>query len=466
MRERSLSSKSGSARSATRWRSGGALIGLVCMLVATITGCASANPPAAAPSQASISEGATPRPSTPVATRSATPTTTVAPSPTVAPAKYLRPGDGWTGFGPVLQQAGYGVTADGIEGVARLFSPRQGQMVIDAATLLSSQEVTEQGWTLAGSAQEPYLVGLATVRVPADGLEPEAWVTQLLAVELVGPSGSLLNATEVVHSGCTSAVYTGTLAGSYGDAVAFAVQAGAEGTDCDSHAVTASGWNPRTGEQQWSRAGGSVRGATRGSLLLTTSSYDDRCEIVAGVSPITGADLFEYRAADFMQDGRCTSIDVLDYVGDGAVYTGRAQHGLFWSLRTQLNEPDSLRTYDAVSGSVVAMEQPLQLYDTVDKLAGIYGQSFGTALQRGLDVYDPVSGTNIFSLDVERFGDLDPRVNGLVDGYLYMSTDDQDLKVDVTTGEVVSKTASVYPVDVIGEYAYLSDGTIAPLPLP
>jgi hypothetical protein len=48
-----------------------------------------------------------------------------------------------------------------------------------------------------------------------------------------------------------------------------------------------------------------------------------------------------------------------------------------------------------------------------------------------------------------------------VDGYLYLSMSDQDLKIDATNGDVADKHASIYPVGAVGRYLYLSDGTLS-----
>ncbi len=67
----------------------------------------------------------------------------------------------------------------------------------------------------------------------------------------------------------------------------------------------------------------------------------------------------------------------------------------------------------------------------------------------------------MFEIDVDRFGALDVRPLALVEGTLYVKTSDERLAIDVESGDVVSALTGPYPKAVVGDWVYLSDGTLA-----
>ncbi|MEZ3160502.1 hypothetical protein AB1K54_08115 [Microbacterium sp. BWT-B31] len=387
----------------------------------------------------------------------------VAPTPSATPTPSrplsLAPGEGYLVMGDLLVDgdAQGSDVADRVQGPVRVFTPETGELLVDAAQLLGADEVTGQTWTLAGLDDASYLVGLVEVREPASGLDPEQWVTSLVSVGVREHTGRVVARVPVVTASCEDAAWGWTLAGSGGDAVAAGVSL-RDDVRCESDEKYTAAWSTTTGEVIWRVDGVSPAGSALGTIL----SWDDdpldaSCERVIGRAVVDGRELFRYSGAEHRVEKRCTvSIPDADL---SAVFESQAQKGRIWTVDVDFDDDDAQSvSYDARTGEQLQVRQPVVAYDPATGMALAVGWDPTRSERRGLEVYDTRSGATAFTMDEERYQDLNVRPLSLVEGMLYLETSDQTLAIDVETGAVVDDAVVVHPLAVMGDYVYLSDG--------
>lgn len=387
------------------------------------------------------------------------------PTATPKPSLLLAPGEGYSVLGDILVDGDVegSDVADRVNGPVKVFTPETGGFVVDAAELLSAAEVVRQAWTIVGPAGETYLAGLVETRVPASGLDPERWETSLISVGVREDTGELLAEVPIVTATCASAVRPDTLAGSGVDVVAASVSMEND-VRCASEEKYTAAWNLRTGAVQWRQDGVTPAGETLDTVLSWDADpADTRCDRVTGRAVADGQVLFVYSGAEHRVDKyRCT-VSVPDH-DLSAVFESQAQKGWLWTVDIDFDDDDAHSvSYDARTGEPRHVRQPVVAYDATTGAAVAVGWDPTRRVDRGLEVYDVRTGETLFSLDQDRYDDLDAHPLSLVAGVLYLDTSDQRLAIDVSTGDVVADDVDVYPLTVVGDFVYLSDGTLQPL---
>ncbi|GEM_PF-2479089 len=369
-----------------------------------------------------------------------------------APTLDLAPGEGWRAVRDVLLDGR--TEPNGAVGPVEVFTPLTGPVSIDAASLLPG-EVVSQVWELTGAPGQSYFTGLVVTRHAADGLTPEHWVGTVAAVDFREGAPSIVRTQDVIDADCDPSSYRVAFHGDDTDTVLLSHTV--VGGSCSDDEWSTVALDPLTGETLWTRAG-RVASATPGSALFfdPAPGYDNDgnpCETAVGVVPTTGQELFSYVTEGRTENGPCESVTLTDD-GGGAWGT---DHGAFWRLSTEYAVEGAAAAFDARTGAVVPLtEQPFDAWDPGSRL-GV------TTSDTGLDVIDPATGASVFAISRDDYDRLGIRLRSIVNGQVYLESTDQEMQIDALTGQVVSTTATPYPVGVVDDYAYLSDGTLVPL---
>ncbi|GFZ93738.1 hypothetical protein [Nesterenkonia alkaliphila] len=146
-------------------------------------------------------------------------------------------------------------------------------------------------------------------------------------------------------------------------------------------------------------------------------------------------------------------------------------HQQFWTSAVESSDAnwvdmDTMVVYDTHSGEVVLTAEhigELHLDPAAPYGWGILGYYSASSEDQDLQAYDLSSGELVFSLEEERVSELGLQVEALFDGLLYVTTSDEQIVVDLETGEDIG-TWEVLPESLwattTGDYVHMSDGSL------
>lgn len=386
-----------------------------------------------------------------------TPATTPAAAPigSTGPAGSLQlPSDGtWLPLGNNMLttqvQDGSGSVGDG----TRVFLLNgAGDTTLDAKQILNGKDVQSAAFTVAGTATDPLLALVAEVRLPAQGLDPETYVTELDALNW--QDLSLIHSTPLQKSTSADDTFTG-MDGSDSSVVAVDLSKG--GTD---HVA---GVDARTGSTVWTANGYLKAQSVNTALVINQLSGDPQapgCYDFTGYDIRTGSAAWTVHNADYQAGGSCVDLTVDVKGGD-------------YSADTPVK---SLVTVDQDSGTYPNLHLPLyldlhtgsrlQIQGEVNQFDPITGDQFRQDNFDGMlshtSVVNTSNGQTLFSLSDDKVSQLNYGASAIYNGLLYGTTTDGSPVVDATNGTVVANNTSAYPIGPVGASTLWSDGSLTP----
>lgn len=409
------------------------------LLAAALAGCQSPTGPADAgnTAPATTAPSATAQP-----TASKTPTAT--PTPTAKPAMV---GPDYSEFGNFLiKRPGFTDIKPSIDGEANLYVIGIGKVALSAKTLLPGKAIAAQSYTSIGTPEKPLIAGVVQYRQPASGLDPEKYVSVLLAINPA--TSTVLKQTEVLRDDTEYGVAK-NITGSAGNAVSFYF------SNPKTNDSTTRAYDAMTGTMLWERAGYTTASVT-GAVALESegpgvNSGGDPCQKVTGVDIATGKDLYSVNYIDISR--QCSNINI-GWSAKGGMTVGRAVGMKYVHVS---GEQD--RNFNALTGAPVTLPDQVQGVDPLSSL--VVGSPSHAYIDRApFIVTDSSTGEEKFTLDKERAQQLDADVEALHGGKLYLKTTDQHPVVDIATGKTIEDNAKRYPICAVGQWTYWSDGML------
>ncbi|MBG0738994.1 hypothetical protein IV500_06095 [Paeniglutamicibacter antarcticus] len=411
----------------------------------TLTSCAV--PQQAAVTQEPAAVSAAPLKTT-AQTPTMTPTATAKATPSLAAATNA--GDGYVPFGHFLVKPQFGEPHGWTSGSTDFYVIGTGPIKISAATLLPGKETTTELYTSIGTEAKPMIAGAVEYRAPASGLNPEKYVTALLAIDPT--TGTVVKQTDVLSADRRDNVKNLT-GSSSGTAIAFSEDASKIGGP-DIPVMTFA-YDIMSGQKLWERAGNSMANVF-GALTIveegkgkTQQGYT--CPRAVGIDVETGKDLF---SVDYIDHGTpCTNPSI------GSSVPGAFLPGLSEAFRyTRLNgTPDA--AFDSHTGAPVTLPKRILGVDPRSTLVVALGE--GAYIDpTPIIVSDAATGETKYTLDAATATKLAAKVDGLYDGKLYLKTTDQNPVVDVATGKVITDTTKRHPLGAVDSWTYWSDGAL------
>ncbi len=197
----------------------------------------------------------------------------------------------------------------------------------------------------------------------------------------------------------------------------------------------------------------------RDGVLLIGSEYaapsvcnDDYRWDFALVDVVTGADIWTASGSNDVDDRRDLGCVVVDM-----------DQTLLTHVRTYVSPEagqESTTVTDLETGVARSYPSFSLLEDPVGSTIGVFVRSDGAGTTtNGIQFEDVETGAALFLLEGSRIDDLDLTAVSLFDGLLYAETTDEQIVIDVRTGEELG-TWSVSPMDQLGDYTMLSDSTL------
>lgn len=363
------------------------------------------------------------------------------------------PSQDWSPFGPVLTTAS---TEDGaLSGPSTVFVPELGEMEVTADLLLEGAEVWNEQYLPFAEGDAPRLAGLITVRVPSSGLVPEGYVTSVVSVDL---SSGVARVEQRIDGEQTAEPLDRTLAGTSGDGVAVVQTSGEESSDLVAFDLS-------TQDVAWQRTGANLRrhGALGFGWMTDPpwsgfdcagQPYDDE----ESDQPVS------YHWTDLATGTPAFSMPLLVDGQDGGVCRNI---GLAVSPRFSMVERYNIDRYETEEMYILDHETqetppipgPINRADPVGTAGVLLHGNYRIADDEPADllVVDLSTGEEMYRMEQERAEALDLEVHALFDGILYLSTTDEQIAVDVTSGDEVGSW-SVFPLHRVGDHTLLSDG--------
>lgn len=388
---------------------------------------------------------AVPAPETSAPVSSPAATVTRSPSPTPSPTMTrTNVGKGLEPFGHFLVTAGRSEGQTWVHRKADFHVIGKGPVTIEAEALLPGKEITVAYFTSTGTEAKPLIGAVIEYRAPASGLDPEKYVTVLMAIDPA--TGSVLKQTEVLREDRSGGVKT--FAGSSDStAVAFSV----DGFYMSDGVTRTTAYDVMTGERLWQRDGYS-RANVFGALTLEVdgrgmNSGGEPCPRAVGVDIATGKDLFSVDHADVVPESICHNVSV----------------GASDLMYTHVGVSSGSPAFNSRTGAPVTLPDDLLAADPRSSL--VVG-SPNAAYQADVPfiVTDAATGEVKYTLDAVTAGKLRATVDALYDGKLYLKTSDQHPVVDVATGKTITDNATEYPVGAVDSWTYWSDGRLEKTP--
>ncbi|GAA4473756.1 hypothetical protein GCM10023190_06460 [Enteractinococcus fodinae] len=395
-----------------------------------------------------------------------TPTSTASPdpnpksSPTPTPDTYLQPGTGWLPFGSFLASS---LTIDREHELAKraatLFIPEVGVVEVNASAFLNGADVFAEQYLYFSEGDEPHLAGLITTREPSSGLEPEGYRMSVVVLDLSSGTARIAERMDGEKVSVQPAV---SLAGTAGDSIVVVQTETAEDVELVAYDLTEK-------EVAWQKSGMSItRPGEVGFGWITDPGEAAPDECVAYVNGY-GLDGHEvtYHWTDLETGSPSFSMPLM--VGGEDNDTCRIIGESLLSPRFSTVERYSMTEY-ATAGFFVLDRQtedtpqvpgPIELTDPIGT-AGLVAhgsERVSDTEPADLIVVDLATGDEWFRIEEERAEALDIQPVALFDGVLYLTTTDERVAVDVTSGEEMGSW-SIYPVGQVGAYTYISDGTL------
>lgn len=382
-----------------------------------------------------------------------------APTPTPTPVDVQLSAGEWVAVDRVLVSSEEGVAA--AERVVNVFAPGRGESSIKLAPLFDGQELLDARWVIAG-VDDVTLVIASRIRTPADGLTPESFTLELVAVDL---DGRVLNRT-FVATGASSSLTFGQVVGSRSNIVAVSVNGPGE-------EASVKGIDFRTGETSWTAVGYAVA-PTFGTVTVFSDlaglTREGRpCELVTGYDVATGRALWAVDSTtEELDEGRCRGLYIYASAGWATSYENSAVQGAMVSV--QVGNPYTggevgTKVFEAATGKPLTMlSDRVDLYDPVKHLAYLDDSPsawVGDRYGEPVSVYDTYTGSKLFELDTETANQLEFDADQLFNGLLYGETTDGRVVIDTSTGDVIAKEWTYYPLARVGDWTFYSDGTLS-----
>lgn len=353
----------------------------------------------------------------------------------------------------LAKQSGDAVGTPWVSGDAEFYVIGAGKKKLSGETLLPGKQIGSQFYTSVGTADMPMIAGAVQYRAPASGLEPESYVTVLLAIDPA--TGSIVKQTEVLRTELEGNHADG-LTGSGTNAVAFST------TIADPRAGTSTSttraFDVITGTKLWERPGYSY-GHVLGALTVMTdgkglTSAGDPCPQAEGIDVATGKVLYNVQLADQAPEN-CEH--PTPTAGGDSVGTRAQAGGRYVRIGSA-----KVASFDALTGAPVKLPEKLQGRDPLSSL--VAGGPALSTTDQPIVVSDALTGAAKFTLEAEKAVKLGAVVEALYDGKLYLRTTDQHPVVDVATGETITTNAPRYPVGAVDKWTFWSDGALEPRP--
>lgn len=371
------------------------------------------------------------------------PTPTETPTPTMAATNI---GADYTPFGHFLIKS-RGAERDWVDVPTEFYVVGTGPVTVAASTLLPGKEITAEAYTSVGTEAKPMIAGAVEYRAPASGLEPEKYVTVLLAIDPA--TADAVKQTEVLRQDTKN--HPQNLTGSRtGTEVAFSVYTGIS----DAPGKTMA-YDVMSGKKLWER-NGFGHANVFGALTIMGDGKPvagGKCPRATGVDVATGRDLFSVDFSD-LNPADCGR----PAIGSSAFGTfdpGMSEKLLYVRISGSTSKPSA---FNAITGAPVQLPAGLLAADPRSSL--VVGQPSGTQDPKPFIVTDAATGDVKYTLDAARVGKLQASVDSLYAGKLYLKTTDQHPVVDVATGKTIIDNAPRYPVGAVDSWTYWSDGTL------
>lgn len=365
----------------------------------------------------------------------------------------------WTPVGPVLFSQSSSIHDGTVEGSPVVLVPNLGEFELDAAALLPDEEVVDSAFTYVGENQagadgEVVLAGLATVRVPASGLDPEHFVNVVLGLSLDESGPGLVTRTEIFSGPQRSAWFSGSTADGF---IAVNIDQTYYLTP-EQGAVTAQlvGVDVENGRKVWERADSLEVSFGEQTLLAIEDYFGEACAQAAeGIDVATGDTVWRIAPVAFLGNPSGWECDIVHDDGRsgpfGYVYPAKGQ-GLD-DVYDLVRVADGNRAQ--LPRAVNNVPLGLDIFDPVAPMA----MAAGFFSETGLIVFDTGTGDVVYEIDATRAKSLALTAESLFGGLLYLKTTDEQIVVDVQSGEEIGEW-SVYPVAQVGDYTLLSDDTL------
>lgn len=420
----------------TKMQRSGVLPSVIALALAgaVLTSCSSAQP-----------QGS---PSQPPATTSPTATTSVPGSPSTAPTREetaTRIGEGYVPFGHFLVKPNSSERRAWVEGPTEFFVIGTGPLRVSAGTLLPGSQIASESYTSIGTEASPMIAGLVEYRAPASGLDPEKFVTLLVALD---PSkGQILKQTEISSVAQKGAI--SNLTGSAnGTAAAFTST-----EPWPSKTVTTAAIDVMTGQKLWQRKGFSQASIFGALTVLEDGNGIDgggsACQRAVGTDLATGKALYTVESLD-LDPSTCD----MTIISGGK--TGLSEYLLY----TRITAADGKDVaFNSVTGAPVSLPKNLLAADPRTSLV-VGNPGGGISDAKPIIVSDATTGAAKFTLEATRAGSLHAQVQALHAGRLYLKTTDQQPVVDIATGQTITNNARRYPLGAVDSWTYWSDGKL------
>lgn len=393
-----------------------------------------------------------------------TPKAAATPSPESSPAQTpdtsLQPGTGWLPFGPFLASTQTISTDHELaKRSVTVFIPEVGEVGVGASTFLEGADVFDEQYLYFDEGDEPLLAGLITTREPSSGLEPEGYRLSMVVLDL---SSGTARIVERMESDKTSHQPAVSLAGTAGDST-IVVQT--ETTE-DIELVA---YDLEEQEVAWQKVGMSITWPGEvgfGWITDPGEAAPDECAAYINGYGLDGHGV-TYHWTDLATGSPSFSMPLM--VGGEDNDACRIIGEALLSPRFSTIERYSMTEY-ATAGFFVMDRQtedtpqvpgPIELADPMGT-AGLVthgSERISDMEPADLIVVDLATGDEWFRIEQERAEALDIQPVALFDEVLYLVTTDEEVAVDVTSGEELGSW-SIYPVGQVGAYTYISDGSL------
>ncbi|MEE1649977.1 hypothetical protein V1260_04165 [Brachybacterium sp. J144] len=348
-----------------------------------------------------------------------------------------------------------------VDGPTTLEERWGGEIALSMQVHLPGEEIVEESWGVGWDGQEVFLVGLARVRTPADGLEPESERLELVRVAPSDPDVAVAR-VDLDVPGRDVRIANGAP-----EAVVVLEYRG-----FDAALDQALGVQMREG----------------GGILWTTPAHQQyvggRVDWGSAGIPSESIGLFD----EYLSDGPCWGLSAVVAVdlssgremwreeataGDDCLLAESSLEagGRVLTFRSS-NSPaagdgtgrEQLHSRSLATGARHVIDGEIPAFDAAVDLGGAVAwisprwdlTDDETPMWAFVDLE---TGERLLELPQSRVEELDLTVEVIHDGVAYVTTTDEQLALDVRTGEELG-TWTARPVDVIGGDVLMSDGTL------
>jgi hypothetical protein len=353
--------------------------------------------------------------------------------------------DRWLSFGHFLIVNSVDHEQDplGRQGSIKLFHPKYGSFILDATKLMPGENVIFERYASSGTADAPTIAGIIEIKTPSHDLQPAG--TIIYAVQIDPSTQSIRQKAEVGQY--VEADYhppPDILVGSTGSVLAY-----------NTGPQTVVGFDVSTKKQLWSRPGVIIKAVydAGGAIIQTTSGPPGAtgCHRDAVVDITTGKDIFVADGRDLQPDKskNCAQLSETVFAPAGIIGISAAPGD-----QAGAAHPQSVGAYDFVRKQRLNLDPATKMADQRSNLVVVSpnGQKYA------IDVRDSVSGKTVNSIDEQKGAALQLGVVAFFNNQLWVKTTDEQLVVDATTGQTVSRGWTTYPQQVADDWVLYSDG--------